>query len=74
MTLEEDDANRLTSEYDLARAYNKIGRFTEARESIEHVIEIERRKYVGGHPNLVLSEELLSEILACQTSVDEDVS
>jgi len=60
ITLAEDHPSRLASQHELGRAYMRNGQAEEAIALLEHVVEIERTKYPEGHPQRVVSEQLLA--------------
>jgi cytochrome c-type biogenesis protein CcmH/NrfG len=58
--LAEDHPDRLTTQYNLARAYQANGQVKEAVQLLEHVVAIEGRVLAEDHPDRLASQRALA--------------
>jgi len=58
--LAEDNSDRLTSQHELARAYQSNGQVQEAVELLQHVVQIEETKLAEDHPDRLASQHELA--------------
>lgn len=59
--LAEDDADRLSSQHELAGAYQANGQIKEAVQLLEHVVRIRADVLAEDHPDRLLSETVLAD-------------
>ena len=56
----EDHPHRLTSQYELARAYHANGQVKDAVQLLEHVVKIEEQTLAEDHPDRLTSQHVLA--------------
>jgi thioredoxin-like negative regulator of GroEL len=61
--LAEDHPSRLASQHDLATVYQANGQINEAVELLQRVVNLRRDRYAVTQASLVVSEELLEDML-----------
>ncbi|KAI1172576.1 acyl transferase/acyl hydrolase/lysophospholipase [Nemania sp. FL0916] len=73
-TLAETDADRLTSQYELARAYQSNGQITEAIALLEHVVSIKKTTLAETHPNRLASQHELARAYQSNGQITEAIA
>jgi tetratricopeptide (TPR) repeat protein len=71
--LAQDDADRLASQHELARAYLTNGQIKEAVKLLEYIIALQAKIFAEDHPDRLVSQYVLAGVYLANGQVKEAV-